>query len=621
MEAVLAPALPVAQPAAPATLAPWHRLQRLLLEAISSSPELATAFGHLARITAQATEAHGVFLFGRDPAGQLACTGRYLPQGPLDMLDQDLKEGLDAACQAACQAGELTVGRFVTTTDWVAVTAPVFHRGRLPDALAAVVPDAKREPAQPVLQLAAAHVTLWHNLQAAAHMDAQVQTATALLELLEKLAACDDLAQAGSTLANELQRYLACQQVVLGLCRRHQRDCRLTAVSGLAQFDRRSDFTRDAEAMFAEALLRNAATVWPPQAEADRHATRAHQKLCMTAEAEGIFSAPLRNQQGEMIGVWAFLGTQALLERPQVAQFAELCAKQVGTWLQLQRRLEANVITGPWRKLTRRIRRWPLLAGVTGAALLAGVLAIPLPYKMRCDAQIQPVLRRYVAAPFQGTLEKALVAPGDLVSEGDILARLDGREIRWELDGLSAEHSREAKKRDSAMAGHKVADAQLAKLEMERLESKRQLLEDRIQHLEIKSPIQGIVVSGDLEKAEGAPLTIGQSLFEIAPLDRMVVEVAIPQEEIQYAAAGQQVELRLDAYPRRSWQATIEKIHPRTEMRDDQSVFIAELELDNPDGLLRPGMKGRSKISCARHPLVWNWFHRPWEKLLQVWGW
>jgi multidrug efflux pump subunit AcrA (membrane-fusion protein) len=243
------------------------------------------------------------------------------------------------------------------------------------------------------------------------------------------------------------------------------------------------------------------------------------------------------------------------------------------------------------------------------------------PYRISADARIQPITRRFVAAPFAGTLECTLVSPGDVVAQADVLARIDAREIQWELDGLLAEYRRVTKTRDSALANRQVAEAQLAKLEMDRIELRTQLLEHRIRHLEIKSPIDGVVVSGDLAKAEGAPLTMGQSLFEIAPLGEMLVEVAVPEDEIQYVLTGQEVVLRLDAYADSKWTANISKIHPRAEMCDDRNVFIVEFVLHDAGGILRPGMKGRAKITGPRRTLAWNWFHRPYEKLAQMWGW
>jgi len=155
---------------------------------------------------------------------------------------------------------------------------------------------------------------------------------------------------------------------------------------------------------------------------------------------------------------------------------------------------------------------------VAGAAILATLLlAIPRPYAVRCDVQLQPVTRRFVAAPFDAKLEESLVSPGDVVSQGNVLARIDGQEIRWELEGLQAEASRAAKRHDSALAAGKIAESQLARLEMERLDLRIQLLQHRVQNLQIKSPVDGIVVSGDLEKAEGAPLKSGRRCLRLPP--------------------------------------------------------------------------------------------------------
>ena len=229
--------------------------------------------------------------------------------------------------------------------------------------------------------------------------------------------------------------------------------------------------------------------------------------------------------------------------------------------------------------------------------------------------------RRYIVAPYDGTLEKSQVRPGSEVSQGDLLARMDGREIHWELAGLRADRNQASKKRDTALAAQQFAEAQMVKLEMERLELKIRLLEHRENHLVIKSPINGIVITGDLERAEGAPLSIGQTLFEIAPLSEMIVEVAIPEEDIAYVLEELLVEVELGAYPSREWKGRLLQLHPRSEIRESKSVFVAEVRLDNPEGLLRPGMKGRATILGSRRCLGWVLFHKPWESLVAFFRW
>ena len=171
------------------------------------------------------------------------------------------------------------------------------------------------------------------------------------------------------------------------------------------------------------------------------------------------------------------------------------------------------------------------------------------------------------------------------------------------------------------MAGHRTSAAQLAELEMERLEVQIKLLEHRMENLAIRSPIDGIVVAGDLERAEGAPLTIGQTLFEVAPLEKMNVEVEVPEEDISNVKQGMQVRVSLDAFPEDQISGTLTRIHPQAEMKDHASVFVAEFELTNSQGELRPGMNGWAEVTSGRRSLGWILFHKPWTSIRRALAW
>ena len=130
-----------------------------------------------------------------------------------------------------------------------------------------------------------------------------------------------------------------------------------------------------------------------------------------------------------------------------------------------------------------------------------------------------------------------------------------------------------------------------------------------------------MVVAGDLKRVKGAPLTTGQSLFEIAPLQEMIIEASVKDDQIAYVHKDQSAQLRLNAYPDRNWDTTIGIVNPRSEIRDEENVFIAECRLANDEQLLRPGMKGTLKIGCGRRALGWILFHRPIEAVSQWFWW
>src|SRR4029079_6864396 len=87
---------------------------------------------------------------------------------------------------------------------------------------------------------------------------------------------------------------------------------------------------------------------------------------------------------------------------------------------------------------------------------------------------------------------------------------------------------------------------ELARLEVEQLDAKLGLLRRRESLLELKAPLGGGVLSGSIEKLSSATAEAGQVLFEIAPLDQLRVEVAVPATDYRHIAVGEAVELRFD---------------------------------------------------------------------------
>lgn len=308
---------------------------------------------------------------------------------------------------------------------------------------------------------------------------------------------------------------------------------------------------------------------------------------------------------------------------PLVATCAELWSCQhdiVGGERTAQREAAAQSVAMPM-PVAAKPTFWSRSKGIIGLSALAAVaMAVPVPYSVNCDCELQPVTRRFVAAPFEGALELALVEVGDTVAEGQVLARMDGKEVRWELAGNAAEYERAAKERDAHLADQKFGEAQLAKLQMERLNLTTKLLDHRSENLEVRSPIAGIVVSGELKRAEGVRLSMGQTLFEVAPLDRMIVEVEIPESELANVSSNTVASIRLEAFPNQRFDGTLKRICPRAELRNKQQVFVGEIELPNDAAQLKPGMRGRVSLQAGQSTLGWRLFHRSWNKVRLWWG-
>jgi RND family efflux transporter MFP subunit len=270
---------------------------------------------------------------------------------------------------------------------------------------------------------------------------------------------------------------------------------------------------------------------------------------------------------------------------------------------------EGAEAVSPWKKRA---------AGVLAAVLLTLFALYPAQFKLHPDCQVVPVQINYVAPRFDGLLQKVFVEPGDRVSEGEQLAALDGRELEMELRSVQADSAKALKQRDNHLANGNVAAAQIGLLEYKRLQERAKLLRMRKEQLALSSPVDGIVLSGDLKKAEGSPVSKGQVLFELAPLTTILIALAVADADIAHVQEKNPVTVRFDAFPGRNWQGEIDHISPKSALLQGQNVFVVTFELDNGDNLLQPGMRGQASVQCGRRSLLWIYFHKPWYALVRL---
>ena len=264
----------------------------------------------------------------------------------------------------------------------------------------------------------------------------------------------------------------------------------------------------------------------------------------------------------------------------------------------------------PMRSLPVFAKRLAQRSKTTAAIVVMTLVLLavwPVQYRIASNARIETAHQRFVSAPFDATLLTAKVKPGDRVSQGEVLLVLDGRPLRLERESIEAEMQQAAKEHDVALVTGRVADAQQAALKEQQLRRQHDLLSDRLGRLEVVSPIDGVVVSGDLRRYEGSTLDRGQTLLEVAPMDKMVLEVELPEYEIGYVVNEAQTRVKIDAIGGRSFTLPLQDVFPRSELRDDQNVFIGRIELDNADGKLRPGMQGEATTYGPLRPWIWSW--------------
>ena len=447
-----------------------------------------------------------------------------------------------------------------------------------------------------------------------------LERTSSLLELFRRAAAELDPDKAARIAVDGLRESFGCARIHLGTRRRD--GFHIRAISGVGRLDVKSPTHQPFEAAMHEALLLGERMDF--RSDTPRSAaTVAHELLQQQIAAAQLTTIPFPRKRGALVLEWT-------KDAPPAADFATLIdagAPLLPALFDVLERARPNPLvfaaTRVWQQFSENRKR----ATIIGAAAVALLLGYPFHYSIHADCRLAPTVKRVVAAPFQGTLKKSLVRPGDHVAEGQPLAEMDNRELKLKEAELTAARERALKQRDKAMSnegeGANFAAAQLATFEAQSVGRELDLVQRRIALLDVQAPLAGVVVSGDLRRAEGQPVQQGQVLFEVAPLDEMILEIDVPDREVSRVATGLPVRFRLEAFAGEPWSAQVAKMHPQSEQRDGHNVFIAEAPVRNTDRQLelRPGMRGRAVIESSRRPLLWIIGHRLWEFIVTTLFW
>ena len=447
-----------------------------------------------------------------------------------------------------------------------------------------------------------------------------LERTSSLLGIFRRAAGELDAAKAARIAVDGLREYFGCARIFLGLRRRD--GFHLRAISGVAQVDAKSPTHQPFEAAMQEALLAGERLDF--RGDTPRTAaTVAHELLQQQTGASQLTTIPFPRRRGAILLEWAANAPPGA----ELATLLEAGAPLLPALFDVLERARPNPLVFATRRVWQNFSENRKRAAIVGAAAIVVLLGWPFHHSIRADCRLAPTVKRVVAAPFQGTLKKSLVRPGDHVTEGQPLAEMDNRDLKLKEAELIAARERALKQRDKAMnnegEGADIGAAQLATFEAQIVGRDLDLVQRRLASLAIPAPLAGVVVSGDLRRSEGQPVQQGQVLFEVAPLDQMILEIDVPDREISRLRSGLPVRFRLEAFAGEPWSGQLSKLHPQSEQRDGHNVFIAEAPVSNVDQKLelRPGMRGRAVIEGDRRPFIWIIGHRLWEFIVTTLFW
>jgi HlyD family secretion protein len=251
-----------------------------------------------------------------------------------------------------------------------------------------------------------------------------------------------------------------------------------------------------------------------------------------------------------------------------------------------------------------------------------------LEIRAEASGQIEPLRMVEVKSRVAGELKRITVETGDAVRQGELIAEIDPRDVRnafeqaeADLEVARAEVSTATaqRKRIENLAGAGVLSTQdlensqlaetNARAHLLKAETNLRLAREKTGDVTIRSPITGTVIEKTVEQGQiiasaSGNVSGGTTLVKMADLGTVRTRALVDEIDIGRIAPGQPAAVTVEAYPGRTFRGTVTKIEPQAVVEQNVTMFPVLIVLDNPEGLLKPGMNAEVSIDIANRENV-----------------
>lgn len=217
-------------------------------------------------------------------------------------------------------------------------------------------------------------------------------------------------------------------------------------------------------------------------------------------------------------------------------------------------------------------------------------------------APIEAFAEAEVVAKVGGEVVEILVEEGQQVDQGQVLARLDGERLRFEMQQAEAnlrklerDHARNVDLKERGIIS--LGEFEKILYEMEALKASFDLAELELGYTGIKAPIDGVVSRRFIKL--GNTLPVNAPTFQITSLEPLVAYLHVPEREYRHIEAGQTATIQVDALQGTAFEGAVARISPVIDPAT--GTFKVTIEVSDATRRLRPGMFGRVDIVYDSH--------------------
>ena len=254
---------------------------------------------------------------------------------------------------------------------------------------------------------------------------------------------------------------------------------------------------------------------------------------------------------------------------------------------------------------------------------LAAVTRGDLTVTAEAAGLVEPIRIIEVKSRASGEIMEILVETGDVVQPGQLLVRIDPRDVRnayeqaeadlevarARLTTAEAQRKRSAELREANVVTEQeyenaTFEEANARAQFIKAQTNLQLARERLNDVVIRAPIAGTVIAetmeiGQIIASASQNISGGTTLLTMADLNEMQVRALVDETDLGRVSAGMPVRVRVEAYPDRVFNGQVLKIEPQAVIEQNVTMFPVLVRLDNREGLLRPGMNADVEVRIA----------------------
>jgi HlyD family secretion protein len=260
-----------------------------------------------------------------------------------------------------------------------------------------------------------------------------------------------------------------------------------------------------------------------------------------------------------------------------------------------------------------------------------------LALRVSANGTLAPTRTVNIGSELSGTVARVLVDVNDRVRAGQTLVELDTAKLRDQVArsqaALASAKARVAQARatvvearsklerqrgierlsegmfpakadlDTAQAAYDraLADEAATRASVNDAQAAAHLDATNLSKASIRSPIDGVVLVRNVDPGNAVAASLqAVTLFSIAEdLTKMKLQVNVDEADVGQVREGQSASFSVSAYPNRQWPATIRRVGYGSTTKDNVVTYVAELDVANADGALRPGMTAVATIAAT----------------------